>query len=207
MNALFMIDIPVAGVIGGPLSGWIMAMFNGVHDLSNWQWLFLIEAVPSLVFGVLVLFLLPNSIRAASWLDDSQQQLLEDNIARNSHAGADHSLKHVISNGRVWHLAAIYFCCMMSLYGVSFYLPPLIKAAGVKDALDVEFTAVPYAVAIASMIFVTRSSDRRHERRWHLAAAALVAAAGFYVSTLFNADLTFALITLSLATAPQASCR
>ncbi|WP_277183993.1 MFS transporter [Caballeronia sp. BR00000012568055] len=202
MNALFMIGIPVAGVIGGPLSGWIMQAFNGVHGLSNWQWLFLLEAIPSLVLGIATLFMLPNGIRAAKWLDDREKQLLEDNIARDENPGADHSLKAVVSNGRVWRLAAIYFCCMMGLYGVSFYLPTLIKAAGVKDALNVGLlTAIPYACAIVSMILVARSSDRRNERRWHLALAAILAAAGFYASTLQAGNLLVALITLSLGTA------
>lgn len=202
MNALFMIGIPVAGVLGGPLSGWIMQAFNGVRGLSNWQWLFLIEALPSLVLGIVTLFVLPNGIRAASWLDQRQKQLLEDNIARDGHAGAEAPLRSIVSNGRVWRLAAIYFCCMMGLYGVSFYLPTLIKAAGVKDALDVGLlTAIPYAVAIVSMIVVARSSDRRNERRWHLALASIVAAVGFYASTLQTGNLAFALLTLSLGTA------
>ncbi|MGF6744123.1 MFS transporter [Paraburkholderia atlantica] len=202
MNALFMIGIPVAGVLGGPLSGGIMQAFNGVRGLSNWQWLFLIEALPSLVLGIVTLFVLPNGIRAASWLDERQKQLLEDNLARDGHAGAEASLRSIVSNGRVWRLAAIYFCCMMGLYGVSFYLPTLIKAAGVKEALDVGMlTAVPYAVAIVTMILVARSSDRRNERRWHLAMAAVAAAAGFYASTLHAGNLALVLFTLSLGTA------
>ncbi|MBW0447066.1 MFS transporter [Paraburkholderia phenoliruptrix] len=202
MNALFMIGIPVAGVVGGPLSGWIMQAFNGVHGMSNWQWLYLIEAAPSLVLGILVLFLLPNGIRAASWLDESQKQLLEANLARDGNVNADHSLKAVVSNARVWHLAAIYFCCMMGLYGVSFYLPTLVKAAGVKDAFAVGLlTAVPYAVAIVSMVLVAKSSDERRERRWHLATAAIAASIGFYASTLYTDNLVLVLITLSAATA------
>jgi len=201
MNALFMIGIPVAGVLGGPLSGWIMQVSNGVQGLSNWQWLFLLEAIPSLVLGIVTLFVLPNGIRAAPWLDDRQKQLLQDNLAREQ-AGAEASLKSILSNGRVWRLAAIYFCCMMGLYGVSFYLPTLIKATGVKGALDVGLlTAVPYAVAIVSMILVSRSSDRRHERRWHLAMAAVVAAVGLYASTLYTGNLVLVLITLSVGTA------
>jgi len=201
MNALFMIGIPVAGVLGGPLSGWIMQVSNGVQGLSNWQWLFLLEAIPSLVLGIVTLFVLPNGIRAASWLDDRQKQLLQDNLAREQ-AGAEASLKSILSNGRVWRLAAIYFCCMMGLYGVSFYLPTLIKATGVKGALDVGLlTAVPYAVAIVSMILVSRSSDRRNERRWHLAMAAVAAAVGLYASTLYTGNLVLVLITLSVGTA------
>jgi len=202
MNALFMIGIPVAGVVGGPLSGWIMQAFNGAHGLPNWQWLFLLEALPSLLLGIVTLFVLPNGIRAAAWLDERQKQLLEDNLARDGYAGAEASLRSIVSNGRVWRLAAIYFCCMMGLYGVSFYLPTLIKAAGVNDALDVGLlSAVPYAVAIVSMILVARSSDRRNERRWHLAMAGVVAAVGFYASTLNTGNLALALFTLSLGTA------
>ncbi len=90
---------------------------------------------------MLTLFLLPNGIRAAKWLDEDEKQLLESNIARDEAPGVDHSLRSVIANVRVWHLAAIYFCCMMGLYGVSFYLPTLIKAAFDVGML----TAVPYA--------------------------------------------------------------
>lgn len=202
MNALFMVGIPVAGVLGGPLSGWIMQALNGAQGLSNWQWLFLLEALPSLVLGIVTLFVLPNGIRAASWLDERQKQLLEENIASDGCAHAEASLRSIVSNGRVWRLAAIYFCCMMGLYGASFYLPTLVKAAGVKDVLDVGLlTAVPYAVAIVSMILVARSSDRRNERRWHLAMAAVAAAAGFYASTLHTGNLALALFTLSLGTA------
>ena len=202
MNALFMIGIPVAGVLGGPVSGWIMQAFNGVHGLSNWQWLFLLEALPSLVLGIVVLFVLPNGIRAASWLDEQQKRLLEANIARDEQAGADHSLRSVMTNGRVWHLAAIYFCVMMGLYGVSFFLPTLIKTAGVKNALDVGLlTAIPYAVAIVSMILVARSSDRRNERRWHLALASVAAALGLYASTLYTSNLVLVMVTLSIGTA------
>ncbi|WP_076998604.1 MFS transporter [Variovorax sp. KK3] len=202
MNALFMIGIPVAGVIGGPLSGWIMQAFNGVHGLANWQWLFLLEAIPSLLLGVATLFMLPNGIRSASWLNDREKQLLEDNIAREEPASADHSLKGVVSNRRVWWLAAIYFCCMMGLYGVSFYLPTLIATAGVKGVLDIGLlTAVPYTVGIVSMILVARNSDRLKERRWHLALAVSAAAIGFYASTLHSGSVVLSLLTLSLATA------
>ena len=202
MNALFMTGIPIAGVLGGPLSGWIMHAFGGVHGLANWQWLFLLEALPSLALGIATPFVLPNGIRSASWLDAREKQLLEDRMAGDPQAGSEASLRSVMADGRVWRLAAIYFCCMMGLYGVSFYLPTLIAAAGVDDALDVGLlTAIPYAVAVASMILLARSSDRHNERRWHLAAASIAGAAGLYASTLCGSELALGLITLSLGTA------
>jgi len=202
MNALFMTGIPIAGVLGGPLSGWIMHAFGGVHGLANWQWLFLLEALPSLALGIATPFVLPNGIRSASWLDAREKQLLEDRLAGDPQAGSEASLRSVMADVRVWRLAAIYFCCMMGLYGVSFYLPTLIAAAGVDDALDVGLlTAIPYAVAVASMILLARSSDRHNERRWHLAAASIAGAAGLYASTLCGSELVLGLIALSLGTA------
>jgi len=202
MNALFMTGIAIAGVLGGPLSGWIMHAFDGVRGLANWQWLFLLEALPSLALGIATPFVLPDGIRAAKWLDERQKLLLEEQLAGDRQAGTEHALRGVVSNGRMWRLAAIYFCCMMGLYGVSFYLPTLIAAAGVRDALDVGLlTAIPYAVAVVSMIALARSSDRRHERRWHLALAGIAGALGLYASTLCGGELVPGLIALSIGTA------
>ncbi|WP_322041910.1 MFS transporter [Paraburkholderia sp. J67] len=202
MNALFMIGIPVAGVFGGPLSGWILAAFNGRDGLASWQWLFLIEAIPSFVLGVITLFYLPNTIRAAKWLSNDERAVLEKNIEADQ-AGKGHaSIASVFGNGRVWLMAAIYFCCMMGLYGISFYLPTLIKASGVKDALDVGLlTAIPYGCAVFSMLFVAKSADRTGERRWHFAIASLASALGLYFSTVFANNVPLAMLALSVGAA------
>lgn len=202
MNALFMIGIPIAGVFGGPLSGWILSAFQGVGGWANWQWLFLIEALPSVVLGAITLFYLPNGIRKAKWLTEEEKVVLERNIEQDQ-AGKGHaSIGSVFGNGRVWFMSAIYFCCMMGLYGISFYLPTLIKASGVKNALDVGLlTAVPYACAVVSMLAVARSADRTGERRWHFAIAAIAASLGFFFSTVFATNIPLALLALSVATA------
>jgi D-galactonate transporter len=202
MNALFMIGIPVAGVIGGPLSGWIMNAFAGVRGLAGWQWLFLLEALPSLILGVITLFYLPNGIGSSKWLTEEQKRLLEENIARDSGGKADHSLAGVFRNGKVWLMAGIYFCCMMGLYGVSFYLPTLIKAAGVKDALDVGLlTAIPYGCAVVAMLAIARSADRMRERRWHFAIASALGGLGLLLATIYGANVMLAMAALSLGTA------
>ena len=202
MNALFMIGIPIAGVVGGPLSGWILNALHGSHGLAGWQWLFVVEAVPSLVLGVITIFYLPNSISAASWLSREEKQLLEENIAGENVGKEDHALSGVFGNLRVWLMAAIYFCCMMGLYGIGFYLPTLIKAAGVKDALNVGLlTAIPYGCAVIAMLAIAKSADRTRERRWHFAIASALGGLGLMLATIYGDNVTLAMAALSLGTA------
>jgi MFS family permease len=202
MNALFMIGIPIAGVVGGPLSGWILNALHGSHGLAGWQWLFVVEAIPSLVLGIITIFYLPNSISAASWLSRDEKQLLEENIAGDNAGKADHALSGVFGNLRVWLMAAIYFCCMMGLYGVGFYLPTLIKAAGVKDAFNVGLlTAIPYGCAVVAMLAIAKSADRTRERRWHFAIASALGGLGLMLATIYGDNVTLAMAALSLGTA------
>jgi predicted MFS family arabinose efflux permease len=202
MNALFMIGIPIAGVLGGPLSGWILNAMNGWNGLAGWKWLFLVEAVPSLLLGIFTIFYLPNSIRGASWLNADEKRLLEENIAHDNAGKADHKLSGVFANPRVWLMAAIYFCCMMGLYGVGFYLPTLIKAAGVKDALDVGLlTAIPYGCAVISMLAIAKSADRTRERRWHFTVASALGGLGLFLATVYGDNVVLAMAALSLGTA------
>ncbi|WP_188379787.1 MFS transporter [Oxalicibacterium faecigallinarum] len=208
MNALFMIGIPVAGVLGGPLSGWIMNHFAGVNGWHGWQWMFLLEAIPSLLLGVLCLAFLPNKITNAKWLSDNEKAILEANIKADAASGVQksHSVKDAFSNPKVWLMAAIYFCCMMGLYGISFYLPTLVKATGVKDALDVGLlTAIPYSIAIVVTLLVARSADRTGERRWHFAIASALGGIGLFLSTVWGDNVVLALCALSVGTAGMLS--
>jgi D-galactonate transporter len=206
MNALFMIGIPIAGVVGGPFSGWIMTHFAGMHGWNGWQWLFLLEAIPSVVLGLLTLVYLPNNIRTSKWLSDSEKELLAKNIAKDNVGNKSESVASAFSNPKVWLMAAIYFCCMMGLYGISFYLPTLVKASGVKDALDVGMlTAIPYACGVIATLLVARSADRMRERRWHFAIASALGGLGLFLSTVYGDNVTLALCALSLGTAGMLS--
>lgn len=206
MNALFMIGIPIAGVVGGPLSGWIMNHFAGTNGWHGWQWLFLLEAIPSLILGVVTFFYLPNSIRASKWLADDEKKILEENIAKDGGENKSHSIASVFTNPKVWLMAAIYFCCMMGLYGISFYLPTLVKASGVKDALDVGLlTAIPYTCGVIATLLVARSADRMRERRWHFAIASALGGLGLFLSTVYGDNVVLALMALSLGTAGMLS--
>ena len=137
MVALFMLAIALTGVIGAPLSGWILHEFNGAAGLKGWQMLFLLEGIPSIVLGLFVPWLLANGVRSARWLSEEEKQLLEQNLqAEETHK--DHlPLAGIFFNPHLILFAAIYFCSAMGLYGTGFWIPQLIKNTGVKDPLYV----------------------------------------------------------------------
>ncbi len=204
MVCTFMTAIPLAGLIGAPLSGWIMERFAGVHGYAGWQWLFVLEALPAVILGIAVLFYLDDGIRSARWLNESEKRVLEANIEKEAQAKAAHpSLRSLFADARIYLMALIYFCCVMGQYGLTFWLPTLIKTAGVAGVLRIGmFTAIPYAVAVVTMLYLGRSSDQHGERRWHLVVPLLMGALGLVGSALAGTTNTgIAIVFLSIAAA------
>jgi nitrate/nitrite transporter NarK len=172
---------------------------NGWH---GWQWLFLLEGLPSFVFGLVALFYLTDDIRSAHWLTESEKRIVEKDIQAETHGKEHHSMRDAFGEPKVWLLAITYAFFLMGLYGISFWLPSLIKAAGVKDPLDVGLlTAIPYGVATIAMIAVSHRSDKQRERRWHLSIAGFTAAIGLVLSAVFSQNVPLALAALTLAAA------
>jgi D-galactonate transporter len=200
--ALFMSGVAVAGVVGGPLSGWIMHSFDGSAGLHGWQWLFLLEGLPSVLIGIWTLFYLDDGIRAARWLSEDEKRQLEQAIHSDGEHKASLPLGRLFANGKVWLLALVYFLFVMGLYGVSFWLPQLVRNTGVQDVFMVGLlTAIPYGVAAVVMVLAARRSDRLGERRWHAAVAAFAGTAGLALCTLYGDNTLIAMAALSLATA------
>ncbi|REE19352.1 sugar phosphate permease [Paraburkholderia sp. BL27I4N3] len=179
--SLFFMAIPLAGIVGGPLSGYILHAFHGVQGLAGWKWLFILEALPSLFLGCAILMYLDNGIAAAKWLNDAEKALLARNVANDNAQKVAHvSIRSFIGDRRLWLMAAIYFCVVLGQYGLTFWLPTIIRKSGVADPLWVGiFTAIPYLCAIIALPLVGASADRHRERRLHLAIPMLVSAAGF----------------------------
>jgi len=202
MVAVFMSGVAVAGVVGGPLSGWIMKACAGLNGWSGWQWLFLLEGLPSVLLGVWTWFYLDDGIRAARWLSEDDKQALERELAGERSQQQHLPLGRLFGSGKVWLLALVYFLCVMGLYGVSFWLPQLIKNSGVTDVFDIGLlSAVPYGVAALTMVLAARHSDCTGERRWHTALAALAGALGLVAATVYSDSTVIALAALSVATA------
>ncbi|MDR5839132.1 MFS transporter [Caballeronia sp. LZ034LL] len=201
VTALFMTGIPMSGVIGGPLSGWIMTAMNGSHGFAGWQWLFLVEGIPTAVLGVMAFFYLDDRVRDAKWLTESQKDTLETALKVEQPKSGLHSMKDGLMNPKVLLVSVIYFFYTMGLYGVSFWLPTLIKSSGVADPLHVGLlTAIPYAAGALAMVFVSHNSDRTGERRWHLIVPGLVAAFGLTMSVVFSHSTVLAMIALTIGT-------
>ncbi|MFX1762700.1 MFS transporter [Paraburkholderia sp. A1RI-2L] len=201
MTTWFMTAVALSGVIGGPVSGWILKSFNGVNGWQGWQWLFLLEGLPSIIVGVLVFFVLDDRIGDAKWLSAEERALLERNIAAEDATKENLPLAKVLINARVLVMSLTYFSFVMGLYGVSFWLPTIIKATGVKDALMIGLlSAIPFAAAVVGMVLAAKSADRLRERRWHIAIPAAIGAIGLVLSVAWAHDTTLAMTALTIAT-------
>ena len=198
-SALFLAGIPLSGAIGAPLSGWIMNQFAGVMGMSGWKWVFLLEGSPAIILGLICYYYLDNDIDSAKWLNSQEKAQLKKTLDFET-TGKSHSIRDGLTNPRVWLLSGTYFFLTMGLYGISFWLPSIIRETGVADPLNVGLlTSIPYIFALGAMYLVGLSSDKRKERRWHLAGCALMGAIGLTVSVFFAHNTVIALAALTVA--------
>jgi ACS family tartrate transporter-like MFS transporter len=201
----FMTAVVIAGIVGGPISGELLSL-NGVGGLAGWQWLFLVEGLPAVVLGFVVLRALPEQPSDARWLSPAEQLALTTQLAEEATAKHNvQSIRGALTSGRMWLLAAVYFTIPVELYALSFWLPQIVKSAsGASDRVVGLLSAIPYAVAAAGMIVVGRHSDKTGERRWHIALSATLGGASLALAG-FVHSVVPAIVLLSLATAGLAS--
>ena len=200
-TSLFMTAVAFAGIIGGPLSGWILKSMDGVNGWAGWQWTFLLEGLPSVMLGFVVLFYLDDRVGDATWLTQAERNLIERDIAAEESTKAEGGVFDALTNPKVWLLALVYFCFVSGLYGISFWLPTIIKSLGVADPLNVGFLSViPWSFGVVAMYLVARSADRHRERRRHSAVAAVVGAVGLILSVSFHGNPVMSMVGLTIAT-------
>jgi MFS transporter, ACS family, tartrate transporter len=196
-----MTAIPLSAVIGGPLSGALLGL-NGRMGLAGWQWLFLAEGVPSVVLGVIALFVLTDKPDDARWLTAEERTWLASSL-RDEHARhADvHrvSLLRSLTHRTVWELGVLYALGSMGTYGLTLWLPQIVKGiSGANDFIVGVITAIPNLAAAIAMVLIAASSDRSNERCGHVAWCGVAAAAGFVVSA-YVATPIIAIAALSVA--------
>lgn len=182
--ALFAIGGVAAGVIGSPISGAILTM-DGIGGLAGWQWLFLLEALPAIILGVVVWLVLPNGPQDARWLTSNEKEVVQRRLAVSSAAPENqrHSLRDCFSSPVIWLLCLLYFLMNVGSYGYEMWLPSIVKSlSGKGDALVGVINAIPYFVAGVAMYLVGRHSDKTSERRGHICVSAISATVGFAIA-------------------------
>ena len=202
--ALFMIGLPLAVIIGSPLSGWIMTSFDNARGLAGWQWLFLLEAIPSVLLGLLTFKMLPNHFSKAKWLTEEEKAILADNLkkdlAGNSSAQEKSSFKDGFFNINILKLGAINFSMLLCTYSMGFWLPTFIRSTGISNILHIGFlVAIPSLIGLVAMLFIGRSSDKFRERRWHLVIPFIIGAIALFLTTMFSMNIMMTIILFSIA--------
>jgi ACS family tartrate transporter-like MFS transporter len=204
--AAFMTAVPVSGVVGGPLSGALLEL-NGVCGLAGWQWLFLVEGVPAVVLGVIVLFYLTDRPETAQWLAPTEQNWLTNELANERAVRNDtHSIGILaaLTNPTIWQLGIIFLLAAIGFYSYSFWAPLIIKSLTGSSNLSVGvILGAISAVTITFMVLNSAHSDRSNERPLHVAVPLLIMGAGFLGCALLRQPI---LAVLSLALVPIGHC-
>lgn len=184
VTAIFMAAAPLSTALGSPISGALLEL-HGLMGFKGWQWMFVLEAIPALVFGVVVLFYMTDKPEKASWLADDERAWLVEEMARENAgkaASANHSLWAGLADPRVLALSLVYFGTSAGLYTLGIWSPQIIKEFGLTT-LQVGFVnAIPATVSIVAMVLWARHSDKTGERTWHVVGACLVASAGLVLA-------------------------
>jgi MFS family permease len=208
MVAAFMTAIPISGLIGGPISGWLLDHVIVFGNLRSWQWLFIIEAIPSVAAGFLAMVMLNDSPRQSRWLSDAERELLvqrlEEDYAAHKLAIANRqvSVGGVFSSPTVWLFCLMYFGTVMGNYGLQFWLPQILKDTLTKDPFKIGlYTMIPWGVTAIVMVLVGHHSDKTGERAWHYGLSAAAGGLGLALSVIPGIPGGLVLVALTIAAA------
>ncbi|MEW6515356.1 MAG: MFS transporter [candidate division FCPU426 bacterium] len=183
--ALMLTSLQISAIIGSPLAGWLLGL--NVMGLQGWQILFLTEAVPACLFGIILWFWITDWPQQARWLSEPERQYLADSFARETAAknqARHYTVWEALSNGEVLKLCGIYFLWITGFWGYNYWLPTVLKEASGWSALAIGWIIViPMSLALLGMLFVGYSSSRTGEKRWHGALPMFLAALAFLAGT------------------------
>ena len=199
--SLFMAAVPLATVVGGPVSGALLEL-HGLWGLKGWQWLFIVEGLPAVLLGVVALRFLDDRPEDASWLSKKERQALAATLAAEAKATREvgyAGLGQALTRPRVLVLGLLYFCLVVGLYGIGFWMPQVIQTFGLAPLKIGFFTAIPYFFASIAMVIWGWHSDRTGERTWHVALPLFLAALAFAWSA-STLPLGLTMVALTLAT-------
>src|SRR3954453_19800464 len=198
----FMSAIAISYAIGAPISGGIMSVFGGVGGLQDWQWLFLIEAIPALIASVFVLLWLDDGPEHAKWLPDDEKRWLAERLEGEEEVRLTrerHTVGEALKDRRVLLFGLLYFCMVVNVYGISFWVGEIVdKVGGLNDVSKGFVTAIPYTVAIVGLVLISRHSDRTGARKPHVAVSLVLGAIAFALSTVVSPVAAIAALAVGL---------
>ncbi|CAB3745557.1 Putative tartrate transporter [Paraburkholderia sediminicola] len=194
---------PVAGMIGGPLSGWILRDMTGTYGLHGWQWLFFLEALPAIILGAAAYFYVSDKPSTADWLSVGEKSsLAADLSAENQMRRSDrfHSFGAALRRPLIWIFAGVYFAFCCATYGLILWLPSIVYATGVSSIFEVGLlSAIPNVAGIFGILVISRHSDKTTERRWHFFICALIGVVALLLLPFTTRSVPLTIITLSVA--------
>ena len=210
--AKFMTATSIAGVVGGPLSSFLLRL-EGRSGLHGWQWLFLVEGIPTILMGISVLFVMRDRPDDAPWLNDGEKKWLDGELEKDRQAGGAsgrHNLLDAFKLPMVWILAGVFFLDQIGTYTVNLWMPLVLNSivhpgaaaakevSGAAASVIARYATLPYVAAAIFTVIVGWSSDRTGERRWHIAGCMLLSAMGFGWAA-YAHSLPTALIAFTMA--------
>jgi D-galactonate transporter len=203
VSSLFLVGVPLAGIVGGPLSGTIMESMDGLHGLRGWQWLFLLEGLPAIAMGFVAYLYLDDAPAKANWLSDEEKRMLQRDLDADrlkNPKGLQQSFVGVLRDPMIYAMALINFCVNFGINAVYFWTPSLLKSSGMTSIGNIGWmTGLISAVSALVMIAVGSSSDRMMERRWHFAGCGILGAVGFLALPFSSDNFVVAAVLLTFA--------
>jgi D-galactonate transporter len=204
VTGLFLFGMPIAGVLGGPVSGMIMSRLDGVGGWRGWQWVFVLEGVPTVLLGVLVYLVLSDKPEQASWLSDEEKSAMARVLEADHTADAEPhhhgKLRAAFRDPKTFILAFVFFACACAAYSLTFWLPTIVQGLGIKNVAAIGwYTAIPFACGAAGVLLVSRSSDYFRERRWHVSGSLVIGSCALYATTFIGNAVLPAMVLLSVS--------
>jgi len=200
---MFMAASALAAVIGGPLAGAILNDMQGVNGWRSWQWVFLIEGIPSVLAGIATYFYLVDRPQDAKWLTASEQRIVQDELARDGKAlgQREHGVLAALKDGRLWLMILIYFCIVAANATLNFYGPSVVKELGFTNPQTIGWImAGAFLLGAGAQIANGFHSDRQREVRWHCALAVACGSLGLLATALLiKVNAPLALLALTIA--------
>jgi MFS family permease len=204
MVSLFAISMPISNILSGTVSPWIMESMGGRAGFANWQWLFLMEGIPSILLGILTLLIMVDKPAEAGWLTEVEKRLVLADLEEDRHAAGsrEHGFGSALKLPKLWLLTVIRFCGVSANLTVIYWLPSIIKDLGVESGFTMRVLfALPYVAALAGLVLLSRHSDRTLERRYHSALPYLASGMGLIGIGFFVGSPVLAYVCLVTAVA------